>query len=179
MNAFLTVGEVVKAQGVRGEVKLMPATPDAGRFRSIKRLYLQAKGEEAKPYGVLSARIGIQGEVYLALEGVADRNAAEALRGAVAMLPREEARKLPEGEWYIVDLVGCRVHTDDGVHLGTLTEVLQHGAADVWVIDGPRPAMIPAVKKAIAEVDTAAKRIVLRAAELEAIAVYREEGEAP
>ena len=179
MNAFLTVGEVVKAQGVRGEVKLMPATPDAGRFRGIQHLYLQVGNETPKAFGVISARIGVHGEVYLGLEGVADRNAAEALRGAVAMLPREEARKLPEGEWYIVDLVGCQVHTDAGVHLGTLTEVLQHGAADVWVIDGPKPAMIPAVKKAIAEVDTAAKRIILRADELEAIAVYQEEGEAP
>ena len=128
MQTQLIVGEVLKPQGIRGELKIRPFTDSAEDFRAFRRVFLD--GEE---YKVLSVRIG-DGAVFLGLRGVPDRNAAELLRGKQVVVPRADAPQPEEGRYYIVDLLGSRVVTDGGEEIGTLVDVRQ-AAADVYSVE--------------------------------------------
>ncbi len=161
----LVVGEILKPQGIRGEVKVKPFTDSAETFRSFKRVFL---GEEE--YKVLSVRTG-DGFVYLGLRGIADRNAAELLRGKKLTVPRDEAPALPEGSYYIADLLGSTVKTAEGEILGTLKDITQ-AASDIYTLDmGGRDVLFPAAKGVILQVDPAGKTIVVDKARFNEVAV--------
>ena len=165
MERELTIGEVLKPQGIRGEIKVKPFTDSAADFSHFKRVFLD--GEE---YKVLGMRMG-DGCVYLALRGVPDRNAAELLRGKKVTVPREDAPPLEEGTYYIADLLGCEVYTDGGKLLGILKDIRQL-ATDVYTIekDG-KETLFPAVKGVVETVDVAAKKITVNAKRFEEVAV--------
>ena len=141
------VGEVLKPQGIRGELKIKPFTDDAQVFRAFSRVFV---GETE--YKVLSVRTG-GGAVFLGLKGVADRNAAELLRGQQITVLREDAPVPEEGRYYIADLLGCRLVTQEGEVLGTLTDVRQ-AATDVYTVemDG-KEVLFPAAEGVVTAVD--------------------------
>ena len=155
MTDKLNVGEILKPQGIRGELKVKPFTDDAEVFRDFERIFV-----EETPYKVLSVRTG--GDmVFLGLKGVADRNAAELLRGKQLYIPREEAPLPEEGRYYIVDLLGCSVVTDAGDVLGKLTGVRQ-AATDIYTLhDGTREVMFPVADGVVTAVDIGAGKIVV------------------
>ena len=147
MTDKLIVGEVLKPQGIRGELKIKPFTDDAQVFRAFSRVFV---GETE--YKVLSVRTG-GGAVFLGLKGVADRNAAELLRGQQITVLREEAPVPEERRYYIADLLGCRLVTQEGEVLGTLTDVRQ-AATDVYTVemDG-KEVLFPAAEGVVTAVD--------------------------
>ena len=152
MKPYLAVGEVLKPQGIRGEIKVKPLTNDPMRFEDASVLYLEDKGA----YTPLQARfVRFDGSaVYLLLEGISDRNAAEALRGRLLYVDRAHAVELDEDEYFIVDLIGLEGVDSEGRSLGTLTEVMQPGGNDVYVIKTSRGEMLlPALKHVIPTVD--------------------------
>lgn len=150
----LIVGTVLKPQGIRGELKIKPYTDSAETFRKFSRVFLD--GEE---YRVLSVRTG-DGFVYLGLRGVPDRNAAELLRGKEVTVPRAEAPELPEGSYYIADLLGCEI-VADGETLGILKDITQ-AATDVYTMSANgREILFPAAKGVVLEVDVGNRRIVV------------------
>jgi 16S rRNA processing protein RimM len=106
------------------------------------------------------------------LEGVADRNAAEAMRDTLLFVDRESAIKLPEGRYFIADLIGLAVTDEEGNALGTLADVRQAGGNDVYAVEGERSFLFPAVKRAIARVDIEEGVMTLRREALAEIAVY-------
>lgn len=117
INDTLTVATVLKPQGIRGEVKVKALTDSAEDLKAFKKLLI-----DGVEYSVLSIRV--QGEfAYLGLKGIADRNAAELLRGKDVEVSRADAPELPEGRFYIVDLIGCKVVTERGDVLGEITSV--------------------------------------------------------
>ena len=152
----LVVGTVLKPQGIRGELKIKPYTDSAETFRAIGRVFLG--GEE---YKVLSVRTG-DGAVYLGLRGVPDRNAAELLRGKDVVIPRDEAPALPEGSYYIADLLGSELVTEEGEALGTLLSVTQ-AATDIYTLktEGGKEILFPAAKGVVLNVDVENKKITL------------------
>lgn len=114
---FLTVGTVLKPQGIRGEVKIKIYMDTAEEFKKLKQVYIS--GEK---YAVLNVRT--LGEfAFVALRGVADRNAAELLRGKDVDALKEDCPPLPEGRYYIGDLIGCALLGSDGGRLGVITAV--------------------------------------------------------
>ena len=117
MPETIVIGEVLKPQGIRGELKVKPFTDDAEVFRDFTRVFV-----EETPYKVLSVRTG-GGLVFLGLKGVPDRNAAELLRGKQLYVAREDAPVPEEGRYYIADLLGCNLVTETGETLGRLTGV--------------------------------------------------------
>ena len=147
MTDKLIVGEVLKPQGIRGELKIKPFTDDAQVFRAFSRVFV---GETE--YKVLSVRTG-GGAVFLGLKGVADRNAAELLRGQQITVLREDAPVPEEGRYYIADLLGCRLVTQEGEVLGTLTDVRQ-AATDVYTVemDG-KEVLFPVAEGVVTAVD--------------------------
>jgi 16S rRNA processing protein RimM len=106
--------------------------------------------------GVVRARVAPHrghAEVILQLDGVADRDAAEQLRGWLVQVPKTEAWKLPRGRYYWHQIVGLRVLTTDGEEIGTVAEILETGANDVYVVKGDGgERLIPAIKQVVTEI---------------------------
>lgn len=147
MTDTLTVGVVLKPQGIRGELKVKPYTDAAEDFAAFRRVFLD--GEE---YKVLSVRTG-GGAVFLGLRGVADRNAAELLRGKEVVIPRSEAPDPEEGRYYVADLLGCDIVTEGGKVLGKLKDVRQ-ASTDVYTLfDGSRDILFPVADGVVVAVD--------------------------
>ena len=155
MENDLTVGVVLKPQGIRGELKIKPYTDSAETFRSFRRVFLG--GTE---YKILSVRTSPDA-VFLNLRGVPDRNAAELLRGMELTVPREEAPEPEAGRYYIADLLGANVYTAEGELLGVLKEIRQ-AATDIYTLerDG-KEILFPAADGVIVAVDPARGRITV------------------
>ena len=163
----IVIGKILKPQGIRGEIKILPLTDNIERFKSVK--YLIVKGQ-AKP--VLSLRI-MDNYVYVKLEGVVDRNEAELLRDEYVSVKRSDAVKLDEGKYFIVDLLGCEIWAD-GQKLGVLDDVLQNTRTDVYVVKGDKLMMFPVVDGLILNTDVNKKRIDLESAKLKEVVVYED-----
>ena len=175
MKPYLAVGEVLKPQGIRGEIKVKPLTNDPMRFEDASVLYLEDKGA----YTPLQARfVRFDGSaVYLQLEGISDRNAAEALRGRLLYVDRAHAVELDEDEYFIVDLIGLEGVDSEGRSLGTLTEVMQPGGNDVYVfLDKARrvETLVPALKSVVLFTDIEGGKMLLDAKRLQEVSVENE-----
>lgn len=169
-NEYIRIGRVQRPHGIRGAIKLEMLTENPSRYDGLERVFIERQGAYVAHAVIESA---VRNDcAYLSLEGVGDRDAAEAFRDAFVCIPRDEVT-LPDGHWFVDDLIGCAVSDTDGKPLGVLTDVLQYGAADVYVIaGGPRGLMVPALKKLLHEVATDEKRIVLAADVLQQVAVW-------
>ena len=170
----LAIGEIVRPQGVRGEVKLRPITCDPGRFDGLKSAFLKRGGgfEEIR----LTVNRIAPDAVYLNVEGVGDRDAAERLRGEMLYVDRAHAVALDEDSTFLCDLIGLRGRATDGRDLGELKDVMQPGCNDVYVFRGPLgEVLVPALKSVVARVDLDAGEIVFDAARLDEVAVFDED----
>jgi len=148
----------VRPWGILGEVKVEILTDWPERFALLERVYL---GEEATPCRLERVRLH-QGYALLKLAGYDDRSAAEALRGQVVQVPHEEAMPLDEGEYYVYQIEGLEVWTDEGESLGRVVEVLFTGSNEVYVVHGPRgEVLIPAIADVILKVDLEDRRLIV------------------
>ena len=139
-SEYLLIGEVLKPQGVRGQVKVRPDTDDPARFLELDQVYLK-NGEQfvSCPIDRIEART--DGFVYCTLNGAASRDEAEKQRGWMLYVDRAHAVSLEAGQYFISDLIGCTVKDLKDQIIGTLEEVIQPGANDVYQIkrtDGRR-----------------------------------------
>lgn len=153
LNDRLTVATILKPQGIRGEVKVKALTDTAENLKAFKKLLI-----DGVEYSVLSVRT--QGEfAYLALKGIADRNTAELLRGKDIEVFRTDAPDLPDGRYYIVDLIGCTVVDEQGNVLGRITSVTP-AKTDIFVLecDGKEITFVSA-DGVISDIDVAAGKI--------------------
>lgn len=143
----LTVATILKPQGIRGEVKVKVHLDSAEDMKEIKRVYIS--GEE---YAILNVRAS--GEfAFIVLRGIADRNAAELLRGKEMEALREDCPPLPEGRYYIGDLTGCKVVTSSGEHIGEVTSVTP-ARTDIFTLSTPKGEVsFAAAEGVILEVD--------------------------
>ena len=166
MNANIVIGKIVKPQGIKGELKVIPLTDDPKRFTSLAYVII-----DGTRYEVISCRV--TGEaVFVLLKSIADRNAAELMRGKLVEVERKDAVKLPEGKYFIVDLVGSEVVADDGNTVGRLVEVLPYKTEVYRVKRGDgKHVMFPVVDGLINSTDIAAKRILVSAKRLSEVIV--------
>lgn len=174
MNDLLRIGYVLKPQGVRGELKIEPLTDDPNRFLDLDEVILVDRKGNETVFSVVSCSIRHR-LVYLMLKTVSNRDQADSLRNSYVCISREKAIELPEGYHFICDLIGCEVQLDDGEILGTLKDILQHGAADVYQVQGRRSCMFPALKRLIVSEDIEKKRIVLNGQVLAEVVVWDED----
>ena len=163
----LTLGRVVGAHGLRGELRVRLAAGTDNNLRAGSSVWLAC--EEGDPRAV-EARVravgsGRRGEARLALEGVGSREAAEALRGRLVQAGVEQLGPLAAGEYYQYQLVGCRVEDGAGRVLGVVRGIWETGASDVLVVvdDAERELLIPAAREILREVDVAGRRIAIEA----------------
>lgn len=152
MEDLLQVGVITTTHGVRGEVKVFPTTDDAGRFKQLKSVLLDT-GKEQLKLEITQVKF-FKNLVILKFKGIDNINDVEIYKGKGLYISRENAVKLKKNEYFIADLIGLAVTTDEGEDLGTVTDVLQTGANDVYVIekDGSE-LLIPAIKECILDVN--------------------------
>lgn len=128
---LITIGVIVAPHGVRGELKVIPQTDFPDRFLTMDDCYI-----DGKLYHLSSARFHKQ-FVLITLDEIVDRNAAELISKKEIQITREQLVPLEEGRYYIFDMIGLSVYNKEGVLLGTLSDVLQPGANDVYVVTKP------------------------------------------
>lgn len=129
----LEIGKIARAHGIRGELKVRPHFAGSDSLRHVPKLSLKPPCGQAREYEVMSVR-GSPGEPILALSGVSSRNAADELRGHSVVVERKYLPPLEPGEYFLVDLVGCRVECS-GKTLGKVVEVRPDMTVDTLVIE--------------------------------------------
>ncbi len=170
---YLLLGEIVRPQGIRGEVKVRHYTDDPDRFYDLEVVFLK-RGENYDELNVEDARV--QGDdVYLKLEGIDDRNEAEKLRNIQLWVDRDNAVELGEDEVFIADILGAKAFDTKGNPVGVLKDVLTPGGVDVFVLKTPKGTlMFPALKEVLLEMNADEGRLVLDENKLEEVALYED-----
>lgn len=158
----MAVGLVTRAHGVKGEVAVQPLTEVESRFRPGSVLLLGPAGERTLTVG--SVRGPHRGRLLVGFREVREREHAERLQGKVLVIHPEEVPPITEeGRFWVHQLVGLEVETEDGRSLGRLREVLHNPANDIWVVQGDgEEVLIPAVSEVVTEVDVPGGRVVVR-----------------
>ena len=153
MEDLLKVGVITTTHGVRGEVKVFPTTDDAERFLDIEYVLLDT-GKELRRLNIQNVKF-FKNLAILKFEGVDNINDIEMYKGRDLWIPREEGQELEEDEYYIADLLGMSVVLEDGQEFGTLKDVMETGANDVYIIDSAEhgEVLLPAIKECILDVD--------------------------
>ncbi|HHW56526.1 MAG TPA: 16S rRNA processing protein RimM [Clostridia bacterium] len=161
MADYYDVGKVTSAHGIKGEVKVYPLTNVPERFYDLEYVWIFDEEQGPRKYDIEYVKIISRG-VCVKLEGIDTRDEAEKLKGTFLKVDAQNALKLEEGEYFISDIIGMKVYKEDGVFLGTLVEVLQTGANDVYVIKTEeRDMLIPAIKDVVKKVDVDNKVMVV------------------
>jgi 16S rRNA processing protein RimM len=155
----LVVGRITRPHGVRGEVRARIHTDDPGRFTRLTQVWVGENSPECRE--VERVRFH-QRAVILKLLGVDTRDQAEALRDQWLQVPIDQAIPLQDGEYYLHQLIGLRVETTAGAHLGDVTEILQTGANDVFVVGtGRRQVLLPDIPGVVLEIRLAEGRVLV------------------
>ena len=153
MEDLLQVGVITSTHGIRGEVKVFPTTDDPERFLDLQEVILDL-GREKKTLTISNVKFFKQ-FVILKFKGYDDINLVEPFRKKGLWITREQAVPLEEDEYFIADLIGLSVVTDQGEKLGKISDVLQTGANDVYAVTTPegKELLFPAIKDCILDVD--------------------------
>ena len=165
-GSVVEIGRVTGAHGLRGEVRVRWFGDGPETLLSLDEVRLGSSLEDPRPrlYRVHRAGTGRAGEVRLALEGVNDRDAAGALRGALVLMNAEDLEPLGEDEFYWHELIGCQVETTGGKEIGVVRELWDSGRHDVLVVErvGGGQSLIPTAREIMVQVDRERRRIVVQ-----------------
>lgn len=153
MEEFFQVGVITATHGIHGEVKVFPTTDDPNRFKKLKKVLLDT--------GIQKLELEVAGVkffkkfVILKFKEFDDINQVEKYRKCPLLVTRENAVRLKKNEYFIADLIGLKVYTEDGTFLGNLEDVMQTGANDVYqiVTEEGKEILIPAIRQCIRNVD--------------------------
>jgi 16S rRNA processing protein RimM len=163
----VTIGQITGARGIKGELKVFPLTDFLERFKSLKRVTLSRPMGKANPEPVFEG-VKVEGckesgrFVTLSLDGVNTREDAEKLRNLYVQVPRDEAYPLPEGSFYISDIMGMKVLSLTGECLGEISDIFETGSNDVYVVDGHgKQYLIPAIKEVVKSIDIESNTMII------------------
>ena len=161
MEKLLQVGVISSTHGVRGEVKVFPTTDDVKRFKKLKKVILDT-GRGHLPLEIESVKFFKQFAI-LKFKGIDNINDIEKYKGKSLLVDRENAVKLRKDEYFIADMIGLQVFTEDGKEFGILKDVLETGANDVYIIQSLAhgEVLVPAIKQCILDVDIEQGKMVI------------------
>lgn len=160
MEDLFRVGVIANTHGVQGEVKVFPTTEDPKRFDWLKEVLLNA-GEEKIPLKIQKVRY-FKNLVIVKFKGIDNINDIEKYKGMDLYVTRENAIPLEEDEYYIADIIGSEVNTEDGKFFGVLKDVLETGANLVYVVEQEgKEVLLPAIPDCVKDIDTEEKKIVV------------------
>lgn len=158
----LEVGKIVNTHGLRGEVKIQPWTDSPDVFADLSYVFLAEKTGELK---LTVKQVKYQkNNIIVKFAEINSIEEAERYKNCVLTAERDMLGQLPEGVYYIADLIGLTVQTEDGTVLGKVADVFQTGANDVYTIDRPegKPLLLPAIPEVVRKVDIAGGTITVQ-----------------
>lgn len=158
---YFEIGQIVNTFGIKGFVKVNPFTDDLERFEELKSVFvvknkelIEMQIEEVKYHKHL---------VLIKFKGIEDINMAEKYKGCYIKIKREDARKLPEGTYFIADLIGIKVYDEDGNLLGKVNDIYNNKVHDIYVVkdDFGKQILLPSTKEVIKQIDIDNDKIVV------------------
>ncbi len=162
MNDFLEIGQIVNSYGIKGFFKVVPFTDDITRFDNLKNIYIEKnKKLEKKEIEEVKYHKNL---VLLKIKGIDDINDTEQYKNCYLKIDRENAVKLPEDTYFITDIIGIQVFTEEGELLGNIIDVFPTGSNDVYVIKDElgKQILLPAIEEVIRKVDVIAKKMTVK-----------------
>ncbi len=158
---MIAIAKVLKSVGVHGEMKLKPLTHDLDRFKKLQVVWVGADQESAVSRSIQSVRM-VQNYPYVRVEGIIDPETAKTFRGEYVFVDDRETVQPDSGSFFVHDIIGLSVVTTEGEYVGTIRDVLDFPANDVWVVDRQsKELLLPAIKDVVREVDLKLKRVVI------------------
>lgn len=162
MKDYIKVGKIVNTHGIKGYVKCIPLTDEPERFDELEYIYTEKDDVKRK----IKDAWWKKGIVYLSLEGIDTMNDAESFKNSFISISEDQLKELPEDTYYVFELEGLDVYSEEGVHIGSVSYVYQTGANDVYEVkNGNKTCLIPAVKEVVKSVDIKGKKIVIKVIE--------------
>lgn len=160
MEDFFRVGVIANTHGIRGEVKVFPTTDDVKRFDYLKEAYIDA-GKEKIKVEVSSVRY-FKNLVIVKFKGIDNINDIERYKGKDLLVTRENALPLEEGEYYLADIIGANVYTEDGILFGSLEDVIETGANLVYSVQHEgKEVLLPVIDDCVKEVNVEEKKVIV------------------
>ncbi len=159
VDNLIAVGKIVAPHGVRGDVRIIPLTDFPDRFRPSLVVYLP----DRSPLVITQVKQNKQ-FLLLKFKNFDDRNSIESLRGQLIHVKEQDLVALSKDQFYIFEIIGLQVYDEADVYLGAVTDVLQTGSNDVYVIEKPgeKPILIPALKEVVRHVDIPGKKMIVK-----------------
>lgn len=161
MENFLEIGQIVNSYGLKGQMKIVPFTDDITRYSDLKTIYIEIN-KQLKEYKIEQVKYH-KNNVLIKLEGIDDINDTEQFKNCFVKVDRKNAVKLPEDTYFIVDLIGLEVFTEENVLLGKIVDVFPTGSNDVYVVKDElgKQILLPAISEVIKNVDIPNKKMIV------------------
>ncbi len=157
----LEIGQIVNTFGIKGMVKVKPFTDDIRRFDELKTVYVEKNNNQTE-YEIEEVKYH-KDMVLIKFKGIDKVEQAEMLRNSYLTVSRDSVEKLEEGRYYIVDLLGLEVYTDEQILLGTLEDIFNTGSNDIYVVKDKqgKQILLPAIQDVIKQIDIENKKIIV------------------
>ncbi len=157
----LEIGQIVNTFGIKGMVKVKPFTDDIKRFDYLEKIYIE-KNNTQKEYEIEEVKYH-KDMVLIKFKGIDTVEQAELLRNAYLTISRDSVEKLEEGRYYIVDMLGLEVYTDEQVLLGTLDDIFNTGSNDIYVVKDKqgKQILLPAIQDVIKQIDMENRKMIV------------------
>lgn len=161
MTKYLEIGQIVNTFGIKGMVKVKPFTDDIRRFDRLEKVYIEKQKVKEK-YEIEEVKYHKE-MVLIKFKGIDNPEQANLLRNCYLLVNREEEEPLEEGRYYIVDMIGLEVYTEEGDLLGNLEDIYNTGSNDIYVVRDElgKQILLPAIKEVIKNVDIDDRKIIV------------------
>lgn len=152
MNKFLTVGKIINAHGIKGEVKIFPLTDDINRFYLLKKVYIE-ENNSIFPLTISNIRIH-KNNILATFNEIKSRNEVEKYKDVFLKIDRKDAITLKKDQYFLNDLIGIMVYSPEKILIGNIKDILQTGPTDIYIIEtNDKDILVPALKDIFIEID--------------------------
>lgn len=161
MQEYFEVGQIVNTFGIKGVLKVQPFTDEKERFEELKSVYI-CKKNEMKEVEIEEVKYHKQ-MVLLKIKGIDDMTEAEKYKGLFLKIHRKDAKKLPKDTYFIADIIGLQVYTDEGELLGKVDDIYSTGANDIYVVKDElgKQILLPSIPEVLKEIDLENEKVIV------------------
>ncbi|MBD9158430.1 MAG: 16S rRNA processing protein RimM [Clostridiales bacterium] len=161
MTKYLEIGQIVNTFGIKGMVKVKPFTDNIERFNNLEKIYIKNKSGQTE-YKIQEIKYH-KNMVLIKFEGIENPEQADLLRNSYLIVDRETEEPLEPGRYYIVDMIGLDVFTDDNEYLGKLEDIYNTGSNDIYVVKNElgKQVLLPAIEDVIKNIDMDNKKVIV------------------
>jgi 16S rRNA processing protein RimM len=162
MNKYLELGQIVNVKGLKGEVKVNPFTEDNTRFETLSKVFVKKAKGDMKEYSI--SKVGYnKNQVIIKFKEINTIEEAETLRNSYILVDRDVLGELPEGVYYIADLLGLDVYTESDEYLGKVDDIFSTGSNDVYVVKDElgKQRLLPGIDEVLKKIDIPNGKIIV------------------